>query len=884
MRRTFATLAACLAVTGGVLVLPVYAAPTPAARPVEVSINEVDLGSVTAPEDDAVVTTDGDPVAGGVTEEEAAAVPSTEPAQESSAPTEESTGTEAPATAEPPAEGADDGVASSGQELAGVPALTVSQPDTEKFSTVGVTWRQDELTDVVVQVRVKDAAGAWGEWTTLEADDVEQTVTAKTEDHQIRGGTAPYWTGEAYGVEVIVQGAGGEAPRDVEVALVDPGTSTADTLPEPEDVLDQANAATGMPPVYTRASWGADEGIRTWDPEYAPTLKAATLHHTADRNTYTAAEVPGMMRSIYAYHSINRGWGDIGYNVVVDKFGRIFEGRYGGLTSTVVGAHAGGFNTGTFGVSMLGNYAEVDTPGAVIDAVAAITAWKLGIYGVDPNGVTQLTSGGGGTSRYAAGQVVTLPTIFAHRDVGNTTCPGQYAYNRMGQIRSAVSARYVAPAGSPVGNLDTFSISGDTLNVAGWTFDPDDPGATVPLNLLIDGVPAVEWQANGSRPDVGAVYPAAGPNHGFTASYRLPTGYHSICVVALTIGGSGSHNWMLCRTQRITAPPPTPTGNPFGNVDGGVRADGRTLTTSGWTLDPDTPSSALDVHVYVNGQWGGAVVANQSRPDVGAVYPAAGPNHGFSWSLPASAPGDHQVCVYAINKNAGTHNPQIGCGTVTVSAALWQPIGQLDSIALTNGRTATLSGWALDVDTPTSPVSVQVSVNGSVAKTVPADQSRPDVGAYFPGVGNAHGYSTSVDLPPGYHWVCATALNVGHGVNTPLGCRGMSVTAAAWNPIGNLDAVQRSGGVVTVAGWALDPDTLTRPVQIHLYVDGRITGIVEADGSRPDVGAYFPGAGNAHGYTASLPLPPGQQTICAYAINVGYGTHNPLLTCRTLPG
>ena len=63
-----------------------------------------------------------------------------------------------------------------------------------------------------------------------------------------------------------------------------------------------------------------------------------------------------MMRSIYAYHTQTRGWGDIGYNFIVDKFGRIFEGRYGGLTSTVIGAHAGGFNTDTFGVSMLGNY------------------------------------------------------------------------------------------------------------------------------------------------------------------------------------------------------------------------------------------------------------------------------------------------------------------------------------------------------------------------------------------------------------------------------------------------------------------------------------------------------------------------------------------------
>jgi hypothetical protein len=112
----------------------------------------------------------------------------------------------------------------------------------------------------------------------------------------------------------------------------------------------------------------------------------------------------------------------------------------------------------------------------------------------------------------------------------------------------------------------------------------------------------------------------------------------------------------------------------------------------------------------------------------------------------------------------------------------------------------------------------------------------------------------------------------------------MSVATASWNPFGNLDQVQRVGGVVTVTGWALDPDSIDRPIDVHLYVDGRGAAAITADRSRPDVGAAFAGAGAAHGYSASLALPPGQQTVCAYAINVGYGTHNPLLTCRTLPG
>jgi uncharacterized protein with LGFP repeats len=226
----------------------------------------------------------------------------------------------------------------------------------------------------------------------------------------------------------------------VQLDLVDPGASDADADLGIPEITDTANAATTMPAVFSRGQWGADEGIRTWAPQYAATVKAATLHHTADSNNYTADQVPGIMRSIYRYHTVSLGWGDIGYNVIVDKFGRLFEGRAGGLSSTVMGAHAGGFNTSTFGVSMLGNYDLVEVPRATIDGVAAIIAWKFSLFGINPKGTTVLTSSGGGTSKYASGTKVTLPTIFAHREVGSTACPGRYGFARMAEIRDKVVA------------------------------------------------------------------------------------------------------------------------------------------------------------------------------------------------------------------------------------------------------------------------------------------------------------------------------------------------------------------------------------------------------------------------------------------------------------
>jgi uncharacterized protein with LGFP repeats len=391
VRRTLAGSIAFLAMTGTLLVLPVYAAPTPEAVPVPTSVDEIAMGSVETPSEVADVQ-DGttDPVVG---------------------------------------------VADS------APVLRVQDVATPPFSLVGVTWAHDPaVTDTLVQVRVRDAEGQWGSWTEVGTEDAEQDLGAVS-DEVARGGTAPVWTGPSTGVEVELVTRSGAAPIDVQLDLVDPGTSAADAYLETPEIQDTADAAMALPPVFSRAQWGADERIRTWDPEYAPTIKAATIHHTADSNDYTADDVPAIMRSIYRYHTVSRKWGDIGYNVVADKFGRLWEGRYGGLASTVIGAHAGGFNTSTFGVSMLGNYDVAVAPQVMLDAVADIIAWKLSLYGVDPRGTTQLTSGGGGTSRYAAGAVVTLPTVFAHRDVGSTACPGRYAFARMDDVRSRVAAQ-----------------------------------------------------------------------------------------------------------------------------------------------------------------------------------------------------------------------------------------------------------------------------------------------------------------------------------------------------------------------------------------------------------------------------------------------------------
>ncbi|MGI8694426.1 MAG: N-acetylmuramoyl-L-alanine amidase [Geodermatophilaceae bacterium] len=377
-----------------------------------------------------------------------------------------------------------------GPDHAGEPALRVLRPEVAEFSSVGVTWAADpSVRDVRVSIRTRAPDRGWSAWTRLDADN--DAVAPNPEAGAVRDGTSAYWTGPSSGIELEVLPTDG-SPTDLRLTLIDPKRVAADSAPVATAVPVDTAGDLPMPAIYSRAAWGADENLMDWDPDYADTLIAATIHHTADTNDYDSDDVPGMLRSIYYYHSVTHGWGDIGYNMLVDKFGRIWEGRYGGLASTVIGAHAGGFNTGTVGVSMIGNYDMVEVPEAAMDAVAEAIAWKLSLYGLDPTATTRITSvgGSGTTSKYPPGTTVTVPVVFGHQEVGYTACPGRYAWARMGEFRDRIDAKMQIPvfsgrgfylrganAGGPADIAVAYGIAGDIPLVCDWNSDGVDTPA-----------------------------------------------------------------------------------------------------------------------------------------------------------------------------------------------------------------------------------------------------------------------------------------------------------------------------------------------------------------------------------------------------------------------
>jgi hypothetical protein len=213
------------------------------------------------------------------------------------------------------------------------------------------------------------------------------------------------------------------------------------------------------------------------------------------------------------------------------------------------------------------------------------------------------------------------------------------------------------------------------------------------------------------------------------------------------------------------------------------------------------------------------------------------------------------------------------------------PHGAVDSISGSNG-VATVKGWAFDPNV-NGPSTVLFYVDGNLAGTLTAGQSRPDVGAVFPAAGANHGFTAYLSPAPGMHRVCAYAINDGAGGSPGIGCGTVDAgtgpaakPAGKGNvPIGTVDTLNTGAGRARIAGWALDPDT-TAPIDVHIYVDGNLAAVTSAAVDRPDVGAVFPGMGNQHGFAISFDLRRGHHTVCAYAIDDAHALDNPQIGCR----
>ncbi|WP_405731330.1 N-acetylmuramoyl-L-alanine amidase [Streptomyces sp. NBC_00028] len=449
----------------------------------------------------------------------------------------------------------------------------LAQRDTADFSLLGLTWSDPSARVAArIEARARDTrTGTWSPWLTLD------TANGPGEDGATRGGTEPAWVGPSDGVEVRVDGkASAKLPAGLRLDMIDPGSATgSDVEPgafAPDDTATSAaspsTAATSpapaagsasatptassgapasavpRPAITSRAGWGADESISPQEPEYLPSgrIKAVTVHHTVGSNAYTCAEAPAVVRGIYAYHVKTLGWRDIGYNFLVDKCGTVYEGRKGGVDQPVLGAHTYGFNTQTAGISVLGTYTDTAPSTAAMTSVARIAAWKLGLYGVDPDGTTTLTAGatGGNFSgrTWTLGARLEFPTIIGHRDGYNTECPGTAFYAELPTIRSW--------AAGPVTGLALKSVTGSgTVGSTAYT------NASVTLNWSITS-PAAFVSRYEVLVDGEVAATAAGS--ATSAKVTLPVGTHKVAVRAVHQSGRSTTTATATVVAETTAP------------------------------------------------------------------------------------------------------------------------------------------------------------------------------------------------------------------------------------------------------------------------------------------------------------------------------------------
>jgi N-acetylmuramoyl-L-alanine amidase len=181
------------------------------------------------------------------------------------------------------------------------------------------------------------------------------------------------------------------------------------------------------PPVVTRTEWECPDGpISTHGNLIYATVTHLIVHHTAMGVEATDSDWPALVRSIWKFHVIERGWADIGYNYLIDPNGVIYEGRSGG--ANVIGAHFSGVNAGTMAVALLGDFSNAAPTSEALNSLKEILAWKCYQCGLDPEG----------RSLHDASKLI-LNTISGHRDGPKPTeCPGEALYMLLPAIRAEV--------------------------------------------------------------------------------------------------------------------------------------------------------------------------------------------------------------------------------------------------------------------------------------------------------------------------------------------------------------------------------------------------------------------------------------------------------------
>ena len=283
-------------------------------------------------------------------------------------------------------------------------------------------------TTLILSIRTSQDGEAWTEW-----QDVAPDADLKSGDADWPG---HLWVvEEARALQYRLQFAsadGRAAPVVSSIVWTFTDSRPGPTLQEAMQMVVPQSEGAGVPrpAIIPRRGWGANESLMTWEPEYVKPVKII-IHHTATPNDLKQ-DPAATVRAVYYYHAITRGWGDIGYNYLIDPLGNIYEGRKGG--ESVVGGHDFGFNEGSVGISLIGDFQAAAPSDAMMASLVRLAAWLCDHYQIDPMGRSIFRD-------------LDLPNIAGHRETKSTTCPGDQGQARLPGLRE--KARDVIQRGSP---------------------------------------------------------------------------------------------------------------------------------------------------------------------------------------------------------------------------------------------------------------------------------------------------------------------------------------------------------------------------------------------------------------------------------------------------
>ncbi|MBV8080191.1 MAG: N-acetylmuramoyl-L-alanine amidase [Actinobacteria bacterium] len=575
-----------------------------------------------------------------------------------------------------------------------------------RFNMVGLHWRGSGS----VAFSTRTTGGRWSAWQVADDDTDGDPGPGKHDGNVV-------WVGASGGIRFRTSGSIGSLRAYYLWSRVT--TAPRRTL-----------ALAGSPAIVSRADWMADEKIVRAKPLYAKTLKLAIVHHTANTNDYTPAQAAAIVRGIETYHVQGNGWNDIGYNFLVDRYGNVYEGRAGGIDKNVIGAHALGFNTGTVGISLIGNFTSVTPPPAMQAALVKLLAWRLDVAHIDPLSKVVYTSGG--NLKFKAGTVVTLNAISGHRDTGPTECPGNAAYALLPAIAKRVSLTGLPKLYSP-------TVSG---SLGGPVRFQARLSSSLPWTVTVTGASGVVAASQkGTGATIDWTWPSAGA-HDAPYTWTLGAGANvlpatgTIGVAALTPPVPVPAPVVVNPLSSLTATPAVVSPNPDG--------------TGGYVTAAFSLSAPAAVTVKLTSATPGTAVPLTL---LSTNLPAG--QNSFSWSL-ASVPDGRYSLVVAATPTGGT--AQMQTAPVTVDRTL-SGFSVAPSVISPNGdgvADATAFNFTLNQSVP---VQLVVEQLGRVVATVFA-------GTLGPGVQSVawNGTVNGVRVPDGAYEVVATVTDALGGV------------------------------------------------------------------------------------------------------------------------